>query len=57
MTCWIGFVPSPNALLLIYVTIGFFVNEAPRALIAKNKNNQSQEREATLRGPKFLPQV
>ena len=23
MTCWIVFVPSPNALLLIYFTIGF----------------------------------
>jgi hypothetical protein len=42
-----SFVPSSNALLLIYLTIGF-LNEAPRALIAKTKNNQSQGHEATL---------
>ena len=42
-----SFVPSPNALLLIYLTIGF-LNEAPRALIAKTKNNQSQGQVATL---------
>ena len=47
MTCWIVVVPSPNALLLIYLTIDF-VNGAPRALIAKTKNNQAQELEAKL---------
>ena len=50
-TCWIVSVPSPNvALLLIYLTIGYFllVHEAPRALVAKTKRNQSQEREASL---------
>ena len=47
MTCWIVFVQSPNALLLIYLTIGFcwwsFL-----CLIAKTKSNQSQGWEATL---------
>jgi hypothetical protein len=42
------FVPSMNALLLIYLTIGFFVKGAPRALIAKIKSNQSQGREVIL---------
>ena len=41
------FVPSPNALLLIYLTINF-ENNALCALIAKTKNNQSQGWEATL---------
>jgi hypothetical protein len=36
--CWVVFVPSPNALLLTYRTIGLiFVNGAPHAHIAKTK--------------------
>ena len=40
--------PSPNTLLLIYLTIGFFANGAPRALVGETKSNQPQGREATL---------
>ena len=36
MTCMIGFVPSPNALLLI-ILLSFSVDGAPHALIAKTK--------------------
>jgi hypothetical protein len=36
MNVGVVFVPSPNALLLTYLTTGF-VNEAPRALIAKTR--------------------
>ena len=50
--CWIVIVPSPNAILLVYLTNNFFVcllmQLAPRALIAKTKSNQSQEQEASL---------
>ena len=42
-----SFLPSPNALLLIYLIIGFRY-EASRALIAKTKSNQSQGWEVTL---------
>ena len=55
MTCWIVFVPSPNALLLSFLP-SVFVNGAPCALIAKTKSNQSQGREGnTFKGSIFLP--
>ena len=43
-----SFVPSPNALLTIYLTINFCWWSSLVPLIAKTKSNQSQEREATL---------
>ena len=56
------FVPSPNALLLIYLTIvfflGFFFDGAPHALVAKN-NKQAITRAAcdTFEGPTLFPLV
>ena len=44
--CWIVFVPSPNALPLIYLTIGFFIMELLLAsqirLKATNRKGQRQ---------------
>jgi hypothetical protein len=55
--CWVVFVPSPNALLLTYLTIGF-VNGAPRALIAKTKKQPiTRAGGDTFKSPIFLPHV
>ena len=52
--CHIPKIPHYSSLLPLVL-----VNVAPRALIAKTKNNQSQGREPggddTFRGPTFLP--
>jgi hypothetical protein len=58
--CWVVFVPSPNALLLTYLNYHrFFVNEAPRALIAKTKKQPiTRAGVDTLKSPSiFLPHV
>ena len=56
--CWIVFCPIPKTPYYSSILTSVFVNEAPRALIAKTKSNQSQGREATLlKNPTFLPCV
>ena len=57
MKCWIIFVPSPNALLLIYLTIGIFDNGGPHALIIKTKKINHKGERQHFEGLTFLPQI
>jgi hypothetical protein len=56
--CWIVLVPSPSALLLVYLLPSVFVNEAPSALVAKTKKQPITGAEGgTVKGPSFLPHL
>ena len=49
--------PIPQMPYYLFILPSVFVNEAPRALIAKTKATNHESDGNTFRGPTFLPHV